>query len=307
MRVHCIGARLIGGQIDRIEDGFRQIGWEVTPYPDDCDLCYVNDASGYDQAIADKRRGVIRGKLILTVLDLAPHLGAAFPLARIKEQLGHADAVTTISQTVARDIKARLGIDATVIYNPIRNVGYQRPLPADIKHPYRFLFVGRVGDPGKRSLLAASALAILGYGWDDMVTVGRETPPYGGVYWGATNDSALSDLYNSVDYLMCPTLHAFLGLPILEAMACGTIPVVCRDLDIRDEFLPPALFPEYDGVEPTAPSIARFVARLVQNDDIRQDLAARLHQHYIAQWSERLSPKGVAQAITSVYETLCRQ
>lgn len=289
----------MGQQCDRIAEGFRTLGWTVSSNMGEADLAYGNDSGAYPQIIEAKQRGIIRGKVVFTCLDLAPHLGAAFPLARIKEQLTHADAVTTISQTVASDIKARLGIDATVVYNPIRNVARARDVVL-----YKGLFVGRVSDPEKRAALGATALSILGYGWNDMVTVGREPPPYGGAYYGEATDAELSGFYNTSTFLICPTRNAFLGLPILEAMACGCIPVVCNDLDVRAEFLPADVFPEYTATEPNAPSLARFIARYAQDEEARTELSNRLYGHYVREWAFKLSPAGVAGAIEAVYEGL---
>lgn len=301
LKVKVLGARMVGGQADRIEEGFRAEGCQVVEGFDECDFIFVNDQPHYAEAIDAKvqRRMHPSAKLILGVLDLAPHLGAAFPLARVRDQLSHADAVTTISQTVQRDIRARLGIDAQVVYNPIRGVTHSRGPGL-----YKAMFVGRVSDQEKRASMGAAALSILGYGWNDMVTVGRELPPYGGAYYGEATDAELNGLYNSSTFLMCPTRHAFLGLPILEAMACGTIPVVCNDLDIRQEFLPSEVFPEYDSVDPTAPSIARFVSRFLQDNDAKAEFSARVHAHYLREWSTALSPAGVARAILNVYQTL---
>ncbi len=298
--VAVLGFRGTGAQVDRIEEGFRTLGCELVP-PSDADLVYSNDAGGYEEALAadgDQSKG--DAHVILNVLDLCPHCQPPLDIAHIKEQLAYADAITTISSTVQRDIRARLGVEATVVYNPIRNVSCNRQ-----RFPFsRAIFVGRVGDPEKRATVGAAALSILGLGWDDMVTVGREPPPYGGLYVGEISDEVLSGYYNGVDFLMCPTRNAFLGLPILEAMACGTIPVVCRDLDILDEFLPADVFPEYREVEPTAPSIARFVARFMQDNDAKAEFSARVRRHYEAHWADRLSPRGVAQAILNVYQTL---
>ncbi len=304
LRVHCLGARLVGGQIDRIEEGFRALGCEVVDKGDGADLVYANDAQHYLTAL--NLRHIVAnpcGRVILNVLDLAPHLGAAFPLDTIKLRVGAADAVTTISSTVQRDIRARLGVEATVVYNPIRDVGGKVHALGLIPNP-RALFVGRVNDPEKRAGVAASALAMLSFGWDDIATVGREQPHYGGVYRGEVTDDKLNVLYHAADFLMCPTRHAFLGLPILEAMACGTIPVVCNDLDILDEFLPADVFPEYREVEPTAPSIARFVARFMQDNDAKAEFSARVRAHYEAHWAAKLSPRGVAEAILKVYQGL---
>ncbi len=295
------GFRGVGQQCDRIEAGFRQLGWTVTPHVSEASLVYGNDSGVYESLLMDRVCGVIRGKLILNVLDLAPHLGAAFPLARVKAQLAQADAVTCISRFVQQDLKARAGIDAPIVYAPIRAI----TRTGVRKHAYRALFVGRVSDPWKRTMIAASALSILGFGYDDMVTVGREPPPYGGVYWGTASDETLNDLYNSVDYVMFPSGGSEgMGLPPLEAMAAGAIPVVCNDLCTRAEFLPSEAFPEYDDTHADAPSIARFMARFMQDNDAKEAFKERLHVHYRAQWERKLSPAGVAQAIANVYETL---
>ncbi len=302
LKVHCLGFRGTGAQVDRIEEGFRALGCEVVDKGAGADLVYANDA-GHHRAALNLRLLAANPcrKVILNVLDLAPHLGSTFPLGEVKLCVGAADAITTISTTVQRDIRARLGVEATVVYNPIRGVAHSRG-----KDTYTALFVGRVGDPEKRCVLGAAALSILGYGWNDMLTVGREPPPYGGCYFGEATDEELSFYYNASTFLMCPTRHAFLGLPILEAMACGTIPVVCRDLDILDEFLPADVFPEYREVEPNAPSIARFLSRFMGEDGAarKAEFSARVRSHYEAHWAAKLSPQGVARAILDVYQTL---
>ncbi len=298
IKVHVLGWREgIGQQVDRIEQGFRTLGCEVVGSDVLPNLLYCNDAGFYKEATF--RRGSDT-KVIFNVLDLAPHLGSAFPLARIKEQLSHADAVTTISETVQKDIRARLGIEAKVIYNPIRNVKRNQL----VDRPNNALFVGRTSDPEKRSAIAASALAILGFGHEEVMTVGREAPFYGGDYAGEVTDEQLSIYYNASSYLMCPTRNAFLGLPILEAMACGCIPVVCKDLDILDEFLPADVFPEYREIEPFAPSIVRFVSRFMQDNDAKAEFSERVYRHYMDNWAVKLSPKGVAQNIIDVYQNL---
>src|SRR5262249_39769638 len=157
------------------------------------DLVYCNDVASTPPAAAARLRGrPFHAKTIFNVLDLAPHLGAAFPLVETGAILKtHVDAVTTISHTVARDLKARLDIDASVIYMPTRAI---TRLPEGRRHGA--LFVGRVGDAAKRASIGASALAILGFGWIDVLTVGRESPLYGGEYWGEVTDEALSRAYN---------------------------------------------------------------------------------------------------------------
>lgn len=305
LKVYVAGWRGgVGQQVDRIEAGFRAEGCEIVPDTRAADLVYCNDGGCYQSVIEADMQACVHpnAKVIFNVLDLCPHCQPPLDLARIKDQLSHADAITTISTTVQRDIRARLGVEATVVYNPIRGVTHNRA--AFTPRPSRALFVGRVSDPSKRAALGASALAILGFGWDDVVTAGREPPPYGGVYVGEVTDDQLSDLYNKADFLMCPTRHAFLGLPILEAMACGTIPVVCNDLDVKGEFLPSSVFPEYNDCAPDAPSIARFISRFLQDNDAKAEFSQRVRLHYETNWADRLSPRGVARAILAVYQTL---
>jgi glycosyltransferase involved in cell wall biosynthesis len=309
LKVKVLGARIVGGQADRIEEGFRAEGCQMVDRFEECDLCFVNDGGHYQKAIDAKVAGQFHfnAKLILGVLDLCPHCQPPLDLVRLKEQLAHAHAVTTISETVQRDIRARLGLAAHVVYNPTRAVSYARPLPPDHKHPFVALFVGRVNDPFKRAALGAAALSILGFGWDDMVTVGREPPHFGGTYAGEVSDEQLSNLYNTADFVMFPSsINEGLGLPMVEAMACGAIPVVCNDLCTRQEFLPSSLFPEYDEVEPNAPSIARFLSRFMGEDGAarKAEFSARLRRHYEEQLAVKLSPKGVAQAILDVYQSL---
>ncbi len=162
-----------------------------------------------------------------------------------------------------------------------------------------------MNDQWKRCGIGASALSILGFGYDDMVTVGREPPHYGGAYAGEVSDEVLSDLYNSADYLVFPSsVNEGLGLPPCEAMACGCIPILCNDLSTREEFFPSSVFPEYDANTPDAPALARFVARFMQDNGAKAEMSERLYRHYANQWAYRLSPRGVAEAIVAVYRGL---
>lgn len=303
LKAVCLGYRGVGSQIDRIEEGFRAEGCEVVTDTRAADLIYCNDSGYYQQVIDAKARGDVHpnAKVIFNCLDLCPHC-VDFPLARVGTQLKAADAITTISQTVQRDIRSRLGVEATVVYNPIRlNSSLQRAGPRGFPLA---LFVGRVNDPEKRAGIGAAALSILGYGWNDMATIGREPPHYGGTYIGEADDQMLTLAYHLSTFLMCPTRHAFLGLPILEAMACGTIPVICNDLDVREEFLPSSVFPEYRAIEASAPSIATFVGHLMNNDEARKELQGRLYQHFQSKWAHHLSPRGVAEKILTCYQSI---
>lgn len=297
LKIFTDGARFWGGQIDRIDAGFVSLGHELTTDISEADLIYVNNG-GYSKIVEAKIRGLVKGKIILNVLDLAPHI-STFPLVQTREELAVADAVTCISQTVQKDIKARLSIDATVIYNPAKPI---RRDPSSVR--FTALFVGRVNDPEKRSRLGVEAIRVLNIPGDMVVTTGGEPPFYGGQYAGVSTDQLLNDLYNSADFLMCPTRNAFLGLPILEACAAGTIPVFCNDLDIREEFFPTDLFPEYAAIDPSASSIAGFMWGFMMDPVKKANLQDRLYRHYQENLADRLSPIGVARRILAVYNRL---
>jgi glycosyltransferase involved in cell wall biosynthesis len=299
MKIFTQGARFFGGQIDRIDEALVKLGHELIANPSDADLVYVNNP-WFDDLLRLKDEGKIRGKMIFNVLDMAPHLGDQFPLEKLKHQLTYADAVTCISHTVQKDIQARAGYSPEVVYNPIKPVTRTR----EQRYLYRAMFVGRVNDAEKRSLIGAQALAIRAMMGGQVITVGGEQPIYGGHFAGAVNDVTLNALYNSVDFLICPTRNAFLGLPILEAMAAGAIPVICKDLDIREEFLPSSIFPEYLDVEPAPWSIAAFIAKFQHDTDAMLEFKERIYNHFTKSVRDKVSPEAVANRILDVYQNL---
>jgi glycosyltransferase involved in cell wall biosynthesis len=308
VKVHCVGARGQSTQIERIEAGFVQLGHEITPHVSEGDIVYSNNLWS-DQLIADKLAGRIRGKYIQNVLDLAPHI-PDFPLGRARDQLRHADAITTISTFVQNGVHNRLGLESTVVYNPIKDVvrddaaGTTAASDSQNRYPYRFMFCGRVNDPAKRCALGAAALQIIGVSPLEVVTVGSEPPFYGGMYWGIATDAALTDLYHTADFVLMPSASEGMGLPAIEAAAVGAIPVICRDLVTREEFFPSSVFPEYLVVEPEPRSIAAFIARYLNNREEMAAFKARLKKHFAQNWARKLSGRGVAEAILKVYESL---
>lgn len=294
MKIATFGARHHAGQVVRIDEALRALGHELIDDATVADLVYSNNA-WYEDLIDLKQRGRIAGKLIFNVLDCAPHI-ADFPIAKLAEQLKHADAVTTISKTVQTDLKTRTGIDSTVIYNPIKPIyetHYQR-------YSYRYMFVGRVNDAAKRCHLGARALSILGVAGQDVVTVGDEPPHYGGDWFGIADDEQLNDLYNSVDFVLFPSVTEGIGLPPIEAVFAGAIPVICNDCPAMMEWF--GDIKEYRQIEPTGPSIAAFLVKM-QNDEARIKLREKLNV-LLSSLRDKFTPKRVAERILEVYSNL---
>lgn len=304
MKIHTAqSSRFHASQIQRIEDGFRALGHEVTPYISDPNLSLVyQNNPWFDQVLADRAAGHLAGraKLVLNVQDIPHHL-PDYSITRLAQQLHAADAVTAISATTARDLEVATGIRASIVYQPIMPI----TRTGERKHPYRVMFVGRVWDENKRTAIAARALSLLGFSGEDVVTVGMESPPYGGTYWGVASESTLNDLYNSADFVVATARYGGIELAVVEAMAAGAVPLCLRDLHTLDELLPADLFPEYRAVEPTPESLARFIASLLNDGGTRlADLKERLHAHYLQNWRERTSPAGVAGRILTLYNSL---
>ncbi len=293
MKIFTSGARCVGSQIERIEEGFVQLGHELTQDITSADLIYVNNA-WYDEVIAAKQAGQIKGKTIFTVLDLAPHV-SDFPVQKLKEQLKYADHVCTISKFVQQDLKNRAGFDSTVIYQPIKKV-YRTGVK---KHNFKAMLVGRVNDPAKKAVESVQALIAAGLNGGDVITVGREQPFYGGAWANSVSDEVLNEIYNSVDFVMCMSTSEGMGLPALEAMSVGAVPVLPRDLTTREEFFPTQVFPEYELVK-DAETAKDFMLTLMQDKERIREMKTRLVNHFESFWREKLNGVGVAKKILEV-------
>jgi len=87
---------------------------------------------------------------------------------------------------------------------------------------------------------------------------------------GEVGDAELVALYRSATLVVFPSLYEGLGLPVLEARACGS-PVVCSDSSSMAEIVerPEARFDPMDPAD-----IARVVELHLRDPSLRSDLAA---------------------------------
>jgi glycosyltransferase involved in cell wall biosynthesis len=114
-------------------------------------------------------------------------------------------------------------------------------------------------------------------------------------FTGYIQDQDLPGLLSQAEMLVYPSQYEGFGLPVLEAMACGT-PVICSDV---------ASLPEVAGgaaklVRPgDAAGLSAAVAGLIQDPALRLDLRARgLEQARKFCWAE------TARQVVRVYQSL---
>lgn len=84
-------------------------------------------------------------------------------------------------------------------------------------------------------------------------------------------DDDLALLYNAADLFIYPSLYEGFGLPVLEAMACGT-PVITSNVSSLPEIAGGAAVlvkPDDDS------AIARGIVEVLENDNLRQSLARK--------------------------------
>jgi glycosyltransferase involved in cell wall biosynthesis len=265
--------------------------------------------------------------VVLTVHDL---IGALFPqnlpaAARwywskwLPFTVRFADAIIADSQATKTDILRLLpetSVDVHVIYLGVDEDFKPQPQHRieavreahDLAEDY-FLFVGTL-EPRKGIDTLIDAFArVAGPAFPDLVLVGKR-----GWHWKPmlrqiedyqlqgrvhvldyVREEDLPGLYSGAIALTLPSRYEGFGLPVLEAMACGT-PVVCTNA---------ASLPEVAGdaavlVPPNEPdALADALDALVRDRSMAQDLAARGQAH-----AQRFRWEETARQTLHVYKSL---
>ncbi len=230
-----------------------------------------------------KKYGVLRTTYRFLINFLAAHL---------------ADRVLTVSENSKRDLVRLLRISeskVTVIYNGVNEAF--RPLDRRECRDYleRKYSIGSdfILTPGSLSrnkniprLLAAMHILKEKGSRESLVLLGdKQDPEFGRVFAGVRRlgldrtvlfpgfvpREDLPAFYNAASVVVYPTLYEGFGLPVLEAMACGT-PVVTSNNSSLPEVAGNAAF----LVDPRKPEeIAVAVQRLVADEALRNELSSR--------------------------------
>jgi glycosyltransferase involved in cell wall biosynthesis len=179
-----------------------------------------------------------------------PRCGAGFYLVQHYESLYHGDAEAVdatyrlplrkivISTWLADVMRERFGAEAEVLVTPVDpalfhrvEVRVQPPRPRILMlhHEYAWKGVADGLDAVRRVRARVPALRLVGFG----VKRPRSPLPYDEFYENPPQER-LADLYSGSDIYLCPSWDEGLGMPAMEAMACGSALVTydnggCRD------------------------------------------------------------------------------
>ena len=285
-KVKLYGAKEYWCQVPRIEQGFKGLGHEVVS-GDNYDFIYANnfdfgvkDSEHGDSAIYEGENYLPKsGFKILNVLDIPPH-NPNFPIDKLKDQLSLANIVTCISEPVRQQL-SDIGVESHNIWNPIKDVFYDPFVEKTID----CLYVGRANDPNKRFELLNNI---------EKIIVG----PIAGAkvednYLGLVNDVSLNQLYNAAKIVALPTKFEGLGLPALEAMVCGAIPLVCSDNPNSK------LCPDFCIAEPNIESVTKTYNGLLNHFTHYQSVILDEWSSYI---QHKFSKFSIAKNIINLYE-----
>jgi glycosyltransferase involved in cell wall biosynthesis len=185
-------------------------------------------------------------------------------------------------------------------------------VPLEAGQPFRLLFLGsqfeRKGLPDLLSALARPEVA--GLNWQLTVAGSDEARPFRerarelGIearvaFTGWVDQQRSSELLARADALLLPSYDEGLPLVILEALAHG-VPVVCTPVGEIPQFLKDretALF-----VQPgRCDELARAIAELMGDSDLRTGLAAAGRSHYRAHFSL----EAFTRSLTEIYRRYC--
>ena len=261
-RLNFTGGRFFAQQVDAvlerpwlwwIDNRTRAVQRSVMR---DLDVFHVSDVT---QLVPEQ------GKVVATIYDMSPVIFPQFHTSENRNTFGrklqhirqHADVLIAISESTKRDIIEHLGFPETRIhvayggvdanFAPLPNQAALRPTLAKygLREPGYILHVGTL-EPRKNlvRLIEAYAqvrqrcgdvtppLVLVGQnGWDsaDIFTaVARHKLSDHVQIVGFVADADLPALYSAAAFFVYPSLYEGFGLPIVEALACGT-PVLAAD------------------------------------------------------------------------------
>jgi glycosyltransferase involved in cell wall biosynthesis len=234
---------------------------------------------------------------------------------------GHADKLIAISESTRRDVIRLLNVaPQRIVSIPLAASPDYRSLPADCVaevcarydlRPGQYIAYVGVLEPRKNVPLLIEAYAALAAEFPavPLVIAGKKGWMYDEIFQrlaalgleqrvrflGYVPDGDLTALYNGARVFVYPSRYEGFGLPVLEAMQCGT-PVITTNVSSMPEVAEAAaLLVEPDDVA----GLATALRRVLTDDTLARDLAQRGHRRAAA-----FSWQRCAQETLQVYQSL---
>jgi glycosyltransferase involved in cell wall biosynthesis len=268
-----------------IKEGFTKLGHEISD--ENPELIYANDPRGYKEAMQIKKKNK-EAPLIFNLLDIPWHMPNIQQQTKllVNQFLNQADFVSVISLKVKKDLSQFFNKKIHIIYNPIKDVYYDEKI---LKNNM-FLFVGRANDPIKRFDLVRDTLIKIKDGIKKIKVCGAENPNFGN-YLGYVSDEELNNLYNSTQFVLLPSKAEGIGLPMIESMICGALPITCSDNETAKEFLPRDFI-----CAPDPKSILEHIKKLENEYANKRNLAFEFGKRY----KEKFNKSSIAKNILNI-------
>ena len=268
-----------------IKEGFTTLGHEISD--ENPELIYANDPRGYKEAIQIKKKNK-EAPLIFNLLDIPWHMPNIQQQTKllVNQFLNQANFVSVISLKVKKDLSQFFNKKIHIIYNPIKDVYYDEKI---LKNNM-FLFVGRANDPIKRFDLVRDTLIKIKDGIKKIKVCGAENPNFGN-YLGYVSDEELNNLYNSTQFVLLPSKAEGIGLPMIESMICGALPITCSDNETAKEFLPRDFI-----CAPDPKSILEHIKKLENEYANKRNLAFEFGKRY----KEKFNKSSIAKNILNI-------
>lgn len=232
--------------------------------------------------------------LVATVHDVAPLSDPPFKpkyrdatLRAIDFIRKHRVRVMTVSEFTRQELRARAGLDVKdviVVHHGVSDVFLATQDEEDAVRANYLLYVGGAGPNKNLERLIAAVrvlrkshpieLVIAGdRSWDHeelRSALGAAAPQWIRLS-GYVTDEELAGFYRNAAVCVFPSLHEGFGLPVLEAMACGT-PLACSRIPVLEEVARNAAA-YFDPL--AVEDIAIAVRSLLEDRRLRSSLVAR--------------------------------
>ncbi len=289
LRIALFGFDSYVSQIPRYREAFIELDHELSF--DNPNIIYANDSTGYADAI--KLKNTFQDALlILHFLDIPWHMPNIQKQTEslVNNYLLKADIIAANSEKVKKDLSQFIPNKKIHVTYDIAKDVY---LDEKIKKDNMFLYVGRANDPVKRINLVHDSIIKIPEGFKNIKICGSENPGFGN-YLGIIKDKMLNELYNSTRYVLLPSKAEGIGLPMIEGMVCGAIPITCSDNLTAKEFSP------LDFIcEPNAQSIVNKIEELDKEYSTKRKIALEFGEKYKTQFDKKTIAKNIIDVFNS--------